>query len=233
MKIKLICVGKIKEKFYVDAIKEYSKRLGAYTTLEIIEVPDEKTPDKASEAINLQIKEKEGNAILSKIKPTDFVMLLDGKGKMYSSEELSELIENYMIDGKSEFVFIIGGSLGVSQQVKQRANTLISFSKMSFDFIEKTEKISKNDKNLFLGKNAIDFYGFKDLTIPEKIKNMVEEERYCVDILNQVSAIQAALNGFNKVILSNHIHTCVAEDIRAGNDEVIDELCETIKKIMK
>ena len=132
MKIKLICVGKIKEKFYVDAIKEYSKRLGAYTTLEIIEVPDEKTPDKASEAINLQIKEKEGNAILSKVKQNDFVMLLDVKGKMYSSEELSELIENYMIDGKSEFVFIIGGSLGVSQQVKQRANTLISFSKMTF-----------------------------------------------------------------------------------------------------
>lgn len=132
MKIKLICVGKIKEKFYVDAIKEYSKRLGAYTSLEIIEVPDEKTPDKASEAINLQIKEKEGNAILSKIKQNDFVMLLDVKGKMYSSEELSELIENYMIDGKSEFVFIIGGSLGVSQQVKQRANTLVSFSKMTF-----------------------------------------------------------------------------------------------------
>ena len=65
------------------------------------------------------------------------------------------------------------------------------------------------------------------------VKYMVEEERYCVDILNQVSAIQAALNGFSKVILSNHIHTCVAEDIRAGNDEVIDELCETIKKIMK
>ena len=132
MKIKLICVGKVKEKFYVDAIKEYSKRLGAYTTLEIIEVPDEKTPDKASEAINLQIKEKEGNAILSKVKQNDFVMLLDVKGKMYSSEELSELIENYMVDGKSEFVFIIGGSLGVSQQVKQRANTLISFSKMTF-----------------------------------------------------------------------------------------------------
>ena len=132
MKIKLICVGKVKEKFYVDAIKEYSKRLGAYTSLEIIEVPDEKTPDKASEAINLQIKEKEGNAILSKVKQNDFVMLLDVKGKMYSSEELSELIENYMIDGKSESVFIIGGSLGVSQQVKQRANTLISFSKMTF-----------------------------------------------------------------------------------------------------
>ena len=132
MKIKLICVGKVKEKFYVDAIKEYSKRLGAYTSLEIIEVPDEKTPDKASEAINLQIKEKEGNAILSKVKQNDFVMLLDVKGKMYSSEELSELIENYMIDGKSEFVFIIGGSLGVSHQVKQRANTHISFTKMTF-----------------------------------------------------------------------------------------------------
>lgn len=132
MKIKLICVGKVKEKFYVDAIKEYSKRLGAYTSLEIVEVPDEKTPDKASEAINLQIKEKEGNAILSKIKVNDFVMLLDIKGKMYSSEELSQTLENYMIDGKSEFIFIIGGSLGVSQQVKQRANALISFSKMTF-----------------------------------------------------------------------------------------------------
>jgi len=132
MKIKLICVGKVKEKFYVDAIKEYSKRLGAYTILEIVEVPDEKTPDKASEAINLQIKEKEGNAILSKIKVNDFVMLLDIKGKMYSSEELSQTLENYMIDGKSEFIFIIGGSLGVSQQVKQRANALISFSKMTF-----------------------------------------------------------------------------------------------------
>lgn len=132
MKIKLICVGKIKEKFYVEAIKEYSKRLGAYTSLEIIEVPDEKNPDKASEAINLQIKEKEGNAILSKIKPTDFVMLLDLRGKMYSSEELSELVEKYMIEGKSEFVFIIGGSLGVSDAVKKRANAMISFSKMTF-----------------------------------------------------------------------------------------------------
>ena len=132
MKIKLLCVGKVKEKFYVDAIKEYSKRLSAYTSLEIIEVPDEKTPDKASEAINLQIKEKEGNALLSKVKQNDFVMLLDIKGKMYDSEELSALIENHMIDGKSEFVFIIGGSLGVSEQVKQRANAKISFSRMTF-----------------------------------------------------------------------------------------------------
>ncbi len=65
------------------------------------------------------------------------------------------------------------------------------------------------------------------------IKNMVEEERYCVDILNQVSAVQAALNSFNKVLLANHIQTCVVDDIRAGNDEVIGELCETIKKLMK
>ena len=65
------------------------------------------------------------------------------------------------------------------------------------------------------------------------IKNMVEEERYCVDILNQVSAVQAALNSFNKELLANHIQTCVAEDIRAGNEDAIQELCETIKKIMK
>ena len=65
------------------------------------------------------------------------------------------------------------------------------------------------------------------------IKSMVEEERYCVDILNQVSAIQAALNGFSKELLANHIHSCVVGDIRAGKDEVVDELCETIKKMMK
>lgn len=65
------------------------------------------------------------------------------------------------------------------------------------------------------------------------IKAMVEEERYCVDILNQVSAIQSALNGFNKVLLSNHIHTCVVEDIREGNEQAVDELCETLKKLMK
>jgi DNA-binding FrmR family transcriptional regulator len=65
------------------------------------------------------------------------------------------------------------------------------------------------------------------------IKNMVEEERYCVDILNQVSAIQAALNSFNKELLANHIRTCVVEDIQAGREEMLDELCETIKKMMK
>jgi len=65
------------------------------------------------------------------------------------------------------------------------------------------------------------------------IKKMVEEERYCVDILNQVSAVQAALNGFSRELLANHIHSCVVEDIRAGKDEAIDELCETIKKLMK
>ena len=65
------------------------------------------------------------------------------------------------------------------------------------------------------------------------IKGMVEEERYCVDILNQVSAVQSALNGFNKVLLSNHIHTCVVEDIRNGKEEAVDELCETMKKLMK
>lgn len=65
------------------------------------------------------------------------------------------------------------------------------------------------------------------------VKRMVEEERYCVDILNQVSAIQSALNGFNKVLLSSHIHTCVVKDIRDGKEEAVDELCETIKKLMK
>lgn len=132
MKIKIVCVGKIKERFYTDAIKEYSKRLGAYTNLEIVEVADEKTPDKASEAINIQIKEKEGQRILGKIKDSEYVILLDLRGKMYTSEEMSGHLEQLMITGKSDFTFVIGGSLGVCEAVKQRANELWCFSKMTF-----------------------------------------------------------------------------------------------------
>ena len=132
MKIKITCVGKIKERFYSDAIKEYSKRLGAYVNLEIVEVTDEKTPDKASEAINRQIKEKEGSRLLAKIKEQEYVILLDLRGRMYSSEEMSHQLSQAMLFGKSDFTFVIGGSLGVSEEVKQRANEVWCFSKMTF-----------------------------------------------------------------------------------------------------
>lgn len=132
MKIKITCVGKIKERFYSDAIKEYSKRLGAYVNLEIVEVADEKTPDKASEAINRQIKEKEGTRLLAKIKEQEYVILLDLRGRMYSSEEMSHQLSQAMLFGKSDFTFVIGGSLGVSEEVKQRANEVWCFSKMTF-----------------------------------------------------------------------------------------------------
>lgn len=132
MKIKVLCVGKIKENFFREAIKEYAKRLGAYTSLEIVEVADEKTPDRAAEGMVKQIKEKEGERLLAKIKANDYMILLDLKGKMLSSEELSEAMQKHMIDGQSEFVFVIGGSLGVCEAVRSRANEKWCFSKMTF-----------------------------------------------------------------------------------------------------
>ncbi len=132
MNIYIICVGKIKEKYLKEAIAEYSKRLSRYCRLEIIEIPDEKTPDNASEKEEMQIKEKEGSAILRSIKDNMFVTVLDLKGKMMSSEEFSNLIDKWGIEGKSNLAFVIGGSLGLSREVISRADYSISFSKMTF-----------------------------------------------------------------------------------------------------
>ena len=132
MNITLITVGKIKEKFLRDAIDEYSKRLSKYCKLEIIEVSDEKTPDNASEKEELQIKEKEGSKILSKIKDNAYVIAMDLKGKNLSSEEFSSFIDNCGIQGHSNLVFVIGGSLGLSKDVLNRANYKLCFSKMTF-----------------------------------------------------------------------------------------------------
>lgn len=132
MNITLITVGKIKEKFLRDAIDEYSKRLSKYCRLEIIEVSDEKTPDNASEKEELQIKEKEGIQILSKIKDNAYVIAMDLKGKNLSSEEFSSFIDNCGIQGNSNLVFVIGGSLGLSKDVLNRANYKLCFSKMTF-----------------------------------------------------------------------------------------------------
>lgn len=132
MKIDIICVGKLKEKYLVQAIGEYSKRLSRYCKLNIIELGDEKTPENASEKEELQIKEKEGERILGQIKDTAFVVTLDLGGKMLTSEELAGVIEQCGVQGNSHMVFVIGGSLGLSKQVLKRANMSLSFSKMTF-----------------------------------------------------------------------------------------------------
>ena len=125
-------MGKIKEKFFEDAIKEYSKRLSRYCKLEILQVADEKTPEGASEAVELQIKEKEGQRILSLIRDDAYVIALAIEGKMLDSEELAERIEKLGVSGISQIVFVIGGSLGLSAQVMKRADYALSFSRMTF-----------------------------------------------------------------------------------------------------
>ena len=132
MKITILTVGKIKEKFFEQAVAEYSKRLSRYCKLEIIQVADEKTPDGASETGEEQIKEKEGNRILSQIKEDAYVIALAIEGKMLDSVELSEKLEKLGISGVSHIVIVIGGSLGLSKEVMQRADFSLSFSKMTF-----------------------------------------------------------------------------------------------------
>lgn len=132
MKITICCVGKIKEKFYSQAIEEYSKRLSKYCKLEIKEAADEKTPDSASDTVNRMIKKKEGDRLLSFIKDDSYVIALAIDGKMLDSVELSEKIDNLMLSGKSDIVFVIGGSLGLDKRVLDRADYKLSFSKMTF-----------------------------------------------------------------------------------------------------
>lgn len=132
MKITILCVGKIKEKFYRDAIAEYEKRLSRYCKLEIIEVADEKTPDNASELVEQQIKEKEGERMEKYLREGAFVCALAIDGKQLDSVELSEKIEKLGTSGTSHIIFLIGGSLGMSDSLLKRADMKLSFSKMTF-----------------------------------------------------------------------------------------------------
>ena len=132
MKITLITVGKIKEKYLKDAIAEYSKRLSRYCKLEIIEVADEKTPDQASETVEEGIRAKEGERILKYIKDDMYVVTLEISGKMLSSEELAEKINSLGLAGKSSIAFVIGGSIGLGKEVMSRSDYALSFSKMTF-----------------------------------------------------------------------------------------------------
>ena len=130
--VNIICPGKMKEKFFKEAIEEYSKRLSKYCKLNIIEVPDEKVPDKLSDTIISDIKEKEGKSILSKIPKDTYLICLDLKGKEYSSEEFSKKLEDISLNHNSSVTFVIGGTLGISEEVLKLSKEKICFSKMTF-----------------------------------------------------------------------------------------------------
>jgi 23S rRNA (pseudouridine1915-N3)-methyltransferase len=130
MRVSVICAGKIKEKFYTDAIKEYAKRMSRFADFEIIEVPDEKIPDNASEKEIERIKIREGEKMLAKIKPQSYVISLCIEGKTLDSIELAEKIKN-ACSITSRIVFIIGGSCGLSDEVKQRSDLRLSFGRMT------------------------------------------------------------------------------------------------------
>ena len=153
--IKIISIGKLKEKFLQSASNEYSKRLSRFCKLEIIELNEEKLSDKASEKDEINVKNAEGERILSKIKDRDFAIFLTPKGKKFSSENFASFIENESINGQSSFVFIIGGSLGISDKALARADLKVSFSDMTFphqlfrimllEQIYRTFKINSNE----------------------------------------------------------------------------------------
>ena len=131
MKIKIVTVGKLKEKYLKDGIAEYSKRISRFAAVEMIELADEKTPDRASDSENEKILDLEGNRILSKIGDREFVVVLAIEGKNLSSEEFSKQLEQASINGYSTLTFVIGGSLGLSPQVKNRANLSLSFGRLT------------------------------------------------------------------------------------------------------
>lgn len=132
MNITVVCIGKLKEKYWVEAIKEYSKRLSKYCTLTIDELKEERLPDNASTADEEAVKAAEGRSILKKIKKDAYVITLEIKGKALTSEQLAEKIDNLGLEGKSDVVFVIGGSLGLSEEVSRRADFKLSFSAMTF-----------------------------------------------------------------------------------------------------
>ena len=155
MKISVICVGKLKEKYWTMAIDEYSKRLSKYVKLDIIELPDEKAPESMSPAQEEQVKIKEGERIIKAIKDDAYVITLEIEGKQLTSVELAQLIEERKNRGVSHIAFIIGGSLGLSDEVIKKADYHLSFSKMTFphqlmrvvllEQIYRAERINKNE----------------------------------------------------------------------------------------
>ena len=132
MNINIVCVGKIKEKYLKLGIDEFKKRLSKYCKLDVIELDDEKAPENLSDKEMLMIKDKEGKKILSKVKANSYVIALAIDGKNISSEELADTMSKLAVRGSSHITFIIGGSLGLSDDVLSRADYKLSFSKMTF-----------------------------------------------------------------------------------------------------
>lgn len=132
MNISIITIGKLKEKYLKLGIDEYLKRLSTYAKVDVIELPDEKAPENLSEIEMEQVKDKEGERILAKINDDTHVIALAIEGKMKSSDQLAKDLDQLATYGKSKIAFIIGGSLGLSKQVMNRANDTLSFSKMTF-----------------------------------------------------------------------------------------------------
>lgn len=132
MKLTIVTVGKLKENYLQQGIAEYVKRLNAYATIEVIEVADEKAPETLSEAEMIAVKEKEGERILSKVNPDAYVITLEINGKMLTSEALATKLDELATYGKSKITFIIGGSLGISDDIQKRSDYALSFSKMTF-----------------------------------------------------------------------------------------------------
>ncbi|WEV70956.1 23S rRNA (pseudouridine(1915)-N(3))-methyltransferase RlmH [Lactobacillus sp. ESL0785] len=131
MNIKIVCVGKLKEKYFKDAITEYQKRLSRFAKVQLVQVPDEKAPEKLSAAEQEKVKEIEGNRILSKIKDKEYVYVTAIKGKERSSEEFARELHDLATYGHSDITFVIGGSLGTSSAVNKRADDLLSFGKLT------------------------------------------------------------------------------------------------------
>ena len=132
MNIDIVCVGKVKERYLRDAIDEYRKRLSRFAKVDVIEVADEKTPEHASDTLNAQIKEKEGERILKHLRDGAFVVVLAIEGDQLTSEQLAARIAQWGLHGVSHLQFVIGGSLGLDPRVLSRADMLLSFSKMTF-----------------------------------------------------------------------------------------------------
>ncbi|WP_312353073.1 23S rRNA (pseudouridine(1915)-N(3))-methyltransferase RlmH [Aminipila sp.] len=132
MNVSIVCIGKLKEKYWVNAVDEYSKRLSKYCTLLIDELKEERLPDNASAAEEEAVKTAEGKSILKRIKKESYVITLEIKGNQISSEKLADKVSQLGLDGRSDIVFVIGGSLGLSAEVSQRADYKLSFSAMTF-----------------------------------------------------------------------------------------------------
>ncbi len=132
MKITIVAVGKLKEKYLKQGIQEYLKRLTAYAKVDIIEVADEKAPENMSEAEMVEVKRKEGDRILGAISPDTYVITLEINGKMLTSEQMAAKMDELATYGKSKIAFVIGGSLGISEAVQKRSDLALSFSKMTF-----------------------------------------------------------------------------------------------------